>query len=854
MKKWHLLFLPVSAFFYFIYSHNKVDFPAPDNGHTEVKTDAEEGDNQNKREEWFNMLHQTAPGVFWRDIEYNNAIDNQKIINTIRKYSSSDRNDDEILAGGNILGRWYERGSSNQAGNVIAAAFDKKAEEIFLVSGGGSLFKGNRSGLGWEVINQDLRFSSNLMELFFLQDGKRRLQTSVNHRPHFSDDGGITWTEGTGIIGAGDGYLYHPKMTSDQQLFFLQKSSYWAPIRLYHSADYGESYTSVFNFNTHDDRNIAMDMDKSTNDIFVISQKAGNLSNIYKYSASNKSWNLLTSDSPLGFGENGMANLNVVNNNGVVSLYAYDEDLKLQISNDFGVSWTYLSTLPSSPWSVSLFVSPSNPKHMIYGEVDAYRSRDGGKTWQKINAWHEYYNNVNSKLHADIMSIKEFSDEDGRPFILISNHGGLSITYDYGINNDNIGLFDLNVSQYYDVRSYPSDPNFVFAGSQDQGFQKGFIPGTNPEPLVQVISGDYGHIVFTENGQRLWTVYPGGWVTYYPTPRSSGSVASYEVNSDEESVWIPPLTPSPLPSENSVYMAGGNVNGGKGSHLIKLTYNPQNNNIEATQLPFNFKNSGGELSAIAFSPFNSKKIYCATTNGRLYISENGGSNFTYHAINVPGAQYLYGSCILPSSLDSNLVYICGTGYSNPGVMVSKNGGKTFTALKNGLPNTTVFKIVFNEDESLIYAATEAGPYVYVKSLEEWFLLSGSNTPNQTFWSVEYIPQLKIARFGTYGRGIWDFHFKDFLSSSSNDDTPENAISLYPIPASDFLNISFNYKNSTVNRFGIFDVQGNKLELPVEKINGQLFKINISALSDGIYFIVHYHSKNKSIKKFIKLNP
>ncbi|MBK6566223.1 MAG: hypothetical protein IPG18_13730 [Saprospiraceae bacterium] len=723
MKKLFLLILPIFALLYYILSENKVYYPSPDNGETEVKLDAEEGD-KTKKLKWFALLHQAAPGVSWREMEQNNAIENQNIINSIRKNASSNRNDDEMVAGGNILGSWYERGSSNQSGNVISSAYDKKTDEIFMLSGGGSLFKGNRSGLGWEVINHDLRFSSNLMECVFMPDGKRRLLASVNHRPYYSDDDGVNWSESTGIIGIGDGYLYHPKISSGRQLFFLQKSSYWAPIHLYSSVDLGESYQKIINFNTHDDRNIAMDIDKANDDIYVISQKAGNQSDIYKFKASDNSLSLLTPDSPIGFGEDGSANLNVVNKNGIVSFYVYDGQQKLHVSEDLGVTWTYLSTLPTRPWSVSLFVSPSNPKHMIYGEVDAYRSRDGGKTWLKINAWHEYYNNVNSKLHADIMALKEFSDEDGRPFILISNHGGVSISYDYGVTNDNIGLFDLNVSQYYDVRSYPSDPNFVFAGSQDQGFQKGFIPGTNPEPLVQVISGDYGHIVFTENGQRLWTVYPGGWVTYYPTPRSSGSVASYEINSDEESVWIPPLTASPVMAENSVYMAGGNINGGKGSHLIKLTYKPQNNDIEAIQFPFNFKTSGGELSAIAFSPFNSKKIYCATTNGKFYISSNGGNNFTVQTINLPGAQYMYGSYILPSTLDSNLVYVCGTGYSNAGVMVSKNGGKTFSALKNGLPNTTVFKIVFNEDESLIYAATEAGPYVYVKSLEKWFFTVG----------------------------------------------------------------------------------------------------------------------------------
>ncbi|MBK9043502.1 MAG: T9SS type A sorting domain-containing protein [Saprospiraceae bacterium] len=67
-----------------------------------------------------------------------------------------------------------------------------------------------------------------------------------------------------------------------------------------------------------------------------------------------------------------------------------------------------------------------------------------------------------------------------------------------------------------------------------------------------------------------------------------------------------------------------------------------------------------------------------------------------------------------------------------------------------------------------------------------------------------------------------------------------------------LYISFKDDNTILNRFGIFDVQGNKVEIPVEKINDKLFKINTSTLADGIYFIINYHSKNESIKKFIKL--
>lgn len=840
-----VLFLAAASLFIYKFSR-KPSMPKPTDGQTVVKTDAEESDNQNKREKWFNLLHQAAPGVDWRAVEAENSLVNLQIKEELRK-AGNNRGSEEWVADGNILGQWFERGSTNQAGNVITAAYDREADEIFVVSGGGSLFKGNRSGIGWEVINQDLRFTHNLMECVFLPDGTRRLVTSINHAAFYSDDEGKTWKASEGMNGLDGAYLYHSRMTNDQKIFLLQKRSYWAPLRFFVSDNLGESFTPVHNFNTHDNRNIALAMEDSSGDMYVIFQQDVQRSHIYKYDAQLNELVQITADSPFGFGSDGDANLQVVKQGNQVKMYAYDGDLKFHVSDDFGKTWTYLSTLPTKPWSVSLFVSPSNPNHMIYGEVDAFRSRDAGKTWQKINAWWEYYNNVNSKLHADIMALREFTDPDDNPFVLISNHGGMSITYDMGVTNDNIGLYDLNVSQYYDVKSYPPDPNFIFAGSQDQGFQKGFMPGTNPETMVQVISGDYGHIEFTENGQRLWTVYPGGWVTYYPNPRSSGSVASFEVNSDNESVWIPPIIAGPDLAENAVYMAGGNINGGSGSHMIKLQYNAQNNRIDASQFAFNFRTSGGELSAMAFSPFNPSKIYCATTNGKFYISQNGGQHFTPHGLNLPGAQYLYGSCILPSKIDSNIVYMSGTGYSTPGVMISRNGGKTFTGMRTGLPNTMVFELAFNEDESLIYAATEAGPYVYIKSLEKWFFLAGSHTPNQTFWSVEYIPGQKIARFGTYGRGIWDFHFKEVMTTSSDFVNDDNTFQIFPNPARDFITLQHENSTGRLNRLTIFDVQGKKMSFNREDRN-----IDISAWPAGTYFI-HLEMQNKSqIKKFIKL--
>jgi hypothetical protein len=53
----------------------------------------------------------------------------------------------------------------------------------------------------------------------------------------------------------------------------------------------------------------------------------------------------------------------------------------------------------------------------------------------------------------------------------------------------------------------------------------------------------------------------------------------------------------------------------------------------------------------------------------------------------------------------------------------------------------------------------------------WNDLSVYGGPDQTYWSVDFVPQLNIARFGTYGRGIWDFAHGSGVSVT----TPSEAI-------------------------------------------------------------------------------
>ncbi|MBK8548522.1 MAG: hypothetical protein IPL63_14490 [Saprospiraceae bacterium] len=171
----------------------------------------------------------------------------------------------------------------------------------------------------------------------------------------------------------------------------------------------------------------------------------------------------------------------------------------------------------------------------------------------------------------------------------------------HGVTNDNIGLFDLNVSQYYDVRSYPSDPNFSPAGSRDQGFQKRFYSRNKSRTTCTGIIRRLDISSLQKTGQGLFIP----WLLPVILPPDQVAVSHLMKSTQMKKGMDSTLTASPVMAENSVYMGSGNINWVK-VHPIKLTYKPQNNDIEAIQFPFNLKPQE-ENYAIAFSPLTPKK-------------------------------------------------------------------------------------------------------------------------------------------------------------------------------------------------------------------------------------------------------
>ena len=689
---------------------------------------------------------------------------------------------------------------------------------------------------------EQLRFDGRSLEINYPPNSQWRINTTINGIPHFYDQD-MNWTRATIIpevahtVNKDVGTLLNGK-----EIFYLAHEPGGSTIRLYYSPDHGSNYKAIHTFYTSNLSNVALGIDEDSDAVIAIEQTSSDLSRLFRFDRTEEDLNLLKVNSPHAFGAEGKANLEVLRRDGGTHLFSYNDRNELKTSRNFGQTWRKISTLNIQPWDCGLFVSKRRPGFMMIGGIEAYKSTDMGITWTKCNNWIDYYLNKNANLHADIMDFQEVNAA-GLELLLVSNHGGISSSIDRALTFQNIGLHGLNASQYYSVRTYPYNPSYILAGSQDQGLQRALDLDEGAIPFDQFIAGDYGHLQFTNYGRNMWAIYPGGWISYYTNPLTGSYDEDYQLLTNNSSVWLPQIMTSPY-NPNAILIAGGSLLGTEGSHIIQLAADDLSQ-LFANQWNFDFSKNGGDISAMAHNPVFENEFYVTTTNGEFYRSRNSGSTFTSNTMGLPDGHHLYGNVILCSQQNGNTIIVGGSGYDSPGVLISYDRGQTFSPMVDGLDPTTVLDLVYDESERFLFAATEAGPYICSLEKKEWHDLSQGQAPDQRFWSVEYLKEKDKVRFGTYGRGIWDFNVEEL--TAVDDSNSEAIIKLYPNPTAQFLNI----ENPPSSPFKVFSSSGQLMQAFDTKYSDGI-KIDVRAYPQGIYYLIFEDGKNTISNSFLKI--
>ncbi len=713
-------------------------WPAPTEHHLDI--DAEKR-NKRGRKKFIEELHRAAPDVDWRAIERANGLAEQE------------RRRQLVLSGAHLLSSstWTEIGSKNQAGRMHCAALSPDGQSLYGGSALGGLWKANYDGTNWRPLGDNLW--GGVWEALALPGeaagdpdllviwGSAGIRVSRNQ--------GALWEAPAGLASANNIRMLSKFATNPPTIAVWSNNSASgnAPA-LYVSTDFGRNFSVRYQMPSAGasaawiprvGASAATHMYVSHRGQFYASSNAGQSFTPRAVVDANASKAVLCGS------EAGAPTLYVALQNGSTwTLYR---------SNDAGVSASSVHQ-PGDFWE-ELTASTVNANTVIYGGVEAFRSTNGGAGFTKLNGWGEYYSNPVQKLHADTMGLFAWPDAQSPSgeSVFYCMDGGIWRSHQSGASPTNLSLSGLGVSQYYSTHTSVLDPGRVLAGSQDQGYQRGNVqpssgsgPSTN---FTQLISGDYGHLTSSSGAHDLvYSVYPGFVLVQEGETNPQLLYPWVDFPAGSNHLWLPPIAADPLDSASFFFCADRlyrytRVSGPTWSYVQHSTQN--------------FALSGSSyMTALAFAPSDAQRAYAVDSAGRLYWSQNHAVNWSLASSNAPGEHYFYGNALAVHPTNALEAVVGGSGYSTAGVRRTLNGGASWQALTNGLPATMVYDLAYARDGSGdIYAACEAGAYRYDPVAGSWFNILQPATPLTLYWSVECVGQ-DLMRFGTYGRGIWDY--------------------------------------------------------------------------------------------------
>src|SRR2546429_9083689 len=180
-------------------------------------------------------------------------------------------------------------------------------------------------------------------------------------------------------------------------------------------------------------------------------------------------------------------------------------------------------------------------------------------------------------------------------------------------------------------------------------------------------------------------------------------------------------TPFILSSHNSrIFYAGGN-------YVFRSL--DRGNNLQPIS-PEITLTKWGSATAIAESPKDPNVLYAGTDDGALWVTRDGGKQWTNITANVglPGPRWV--ATIEPSRFAEGRAYVAFDGHrsddDDPHVYVTEDFGKTWKALRGGLPSRS--RRCLREDlvnANLLYLGTEFGAWCSMDRGKSWIKL-GTN--------------------------------------------------------------------------------------------------------------------------------
>jgi photosystem II stability/assembly factor-like uncharacterized protein len=413
-------------------------------------------------------------------------------------------------------------------------------------------------------------------------------------------------------------------------------------------------------------------------------------------------------------------------------------------STDGGDSWERVNSLNPRPMYFSqIRVDPSDDQLVYVLGIALYRSKDGGKTFRPDGG---------RSAHSDHHALW-IDPRDGR-HVLLGGDGGVYATVDRMESWDYLN--QSAIGQFYDVALDSRRLYWVFGGLQDNGSwggpsrTLGFTGPVNEDWLFIGDGDGFGCEVDPEDPRIVYFTSQNGAIGRRNL--FTGEVAFFQPRAPKDVTyrfnWNTPFT---LSSHNPhIYYTAGNFvfrSLKRGGELKPIS-------------PEITRTDKGSATSLAESPRNPGVLYVGTDDGALWLTKDGGREWTDIAKNIGLPRPMHVSSIEASRFAEGRVYVAFDGHrsdlDDPFAFVSDDFGQTFRALNAGLPRGSTRCLredIKNPD--LLFLGTEFKTYVSIDRGLSWTSLN-TNLPTVAVHQIAVHPDPEVGEIvaATHGRSLW----------------------------------------------------------------------------------------------------
>jgi len=708
--------------------------------------------------------------------------------------------------------QWRNIGPANQGGRIVdIEALDADYRKVWLATGSGGVWYSSNAGTTWTPVFDkyetasigDIAVFQPNPSIIWVGTGENNNRNSVSwgNGVYKSMDGGKTFLnkglKETHHIGR---IVLHPQ--NPDIAYVAAMGHLWGENKergLYKTTDGGSTWQLLTNGLPSSGKEGCTDvvMDPSDPSILYAAyyyrirtgynfHSGSDRGGIFKSTDGGNSWKKLVNGLPVdSTGRIGLAVCKTQPNILMAIIEAKKTDTLINPgsgvyrSEDGGEHWQYVNTYNNRPFYYSqIRIHPLNPQKVYVLTTPFMVSSDGGKTFKNGSA--------DEEIHGDFHAMWLDSEQPDRFYIGADK--GASFTQDGG---KKFILFDnLPIAQYYRIAADMNIPYRIYGGLQDNGFYSAESFSRDARGVLNDVNwkvhwgdGQYA-AVNPHNPKEVYTSSENGSVLRLnPVTHELKSIMPTVFNtvnagplihkgSDQPFFrfnWSAPFLLSP--ADNKTLFIGAqyvlkSTDKGKTWKIISPDLSSGDSSKIKTGLSGGLTpdNTGAEnfgtVYALAVSPLDKNIIWAGTDDGRLHMSVNGGDSWKRVNASWPsGMKDLWIDRVTASSHKKNRAYVTVDGHRSdvfkPYIMVTEDGGKTWSPIANGLPGNEVIR-AFLEDpvnENLLFAGTETGIWFSLDRGKKWSRLN-NGLPVVSVYDLKIHPREKDLIAATHGRSLW----------------------------------------------------------------------------------------------------